>query len=310
MTLPELEDRPVTVSVAGRTDPGRQRSQNQDTLLVADLGAGPGSAPLIMAPGSEDLPGGSVRELTLGPRGFLLMVADGMGGAAAGGVASALAARTIHRSVVDAWTGDRDGTPVRFASRLAEGVEAANALVHERATDQSELSGMGTTATVAGVLDGFVYIAQVGDSRAYLIRGGAAHQLTRDQSVVQSLVDAGRLTEAEAATSDRRHMILQAVGNEPEVQVELTYQALRKDDVLLLCSDGLSGPVPVESMVRAVDEHPDPYELCERLVALANEAGGPDNVTAVVALFGGPGLAPPADGDRVGRQVFELPGSD
>lgn len=310
MSLPELDDRPVTVSMAGRTDPGRQRTQNQDTLLVADLGAGPGSEPLFMAPGSENLPGGSVGELTVGPRGLLLLVADGMGGAAAGGVASALAARTIHRAVVDAWTGDRDGTPIRFASRLSEGVEAANAVVYERSTQQSELSGMGTTATVAGVLDGFVYVAQVGDSRAYLLREGAIHQLTRDQSVVQSLVDAGRITEAEAATSERRHMILQAVGNEAEVQVDLTYQALRKDDVLLLCSDGLSGPVSAEAMVRAAAEHPDPADLCERLVLMANEAGGPDNVTAVAALFGGPGLAPPGEGDRVGRQIFDVPGSD
>lgn len=309
MSLPGMEDRPVSVSVAGRTDPGRRRSENQDTFLVADLGNGVDGEPLMMGPGSENLREGRVDGLSLGPRGLLLLVADGMGGAAAGGVASALGARTLHRTLTATWGSDRDLTPTRFATRLVESVEAANAIVHERAVDQPELSGMGSTATAVGVLDGYLYIAQVGDSRAYLFRNGAVHQLTQDQSVVQTLVDAGRLTPEEAETSGQRHMILQALGTQEDVEVDLTYQDLRRDDVVLVCSDGLSGVVRADAIAEVLGARPDPSDVCEHLVRLANEGGGPDNVTAVVARFGGAGLPVPGEADEIGRRIFELPGT-
>lgn len=306
MSLPELEDRPILVHVAARSDPGQTRSQNQDSFIVADLAEPVDGQPrLRMGQGTPAQAGPGRGELVLGLRGAVLLVADGMGGAAAGAVASALAARTIHGTLTERWHADRDITPARFATRLSEAVQVANAVLHERATDQPELDGMGTTATVAGVLGQHVYVAQVGDSRAYLFRRGEIAQITRDQSVVQSMVEAGQITEEEAATSDRRNVILQAVGVSRSVDVDLTYQPLRRDDVLLLCSDGLSGLLDRAHLAAVLQAHPDLAEGCRVLVDLANQRGGPDNITAVLARFTGPGLDPPGDGDVVGRRPFE-----
>jgi protein phosphatase len=310
MTLPGFDDRPILVEVAGHSDTGRTRTQNQDSFLVANL-ADPadGVPPLRLGQGTSAQAGPSQGNVTLGPRGLLLLVADGMGGAAAGAVASALGARTIHGTLSERWSADRDLTPARFASRLAEAVQAANAVLHERAQDQPELEGMGTTATVVGVLEEYLYVAQVGDSRAYLFRDGQLTQITRDQSMVQNLVDAGQLTPEEAEASDSRNVILQAVGVAPTVDVDLTYQPLRKNDLLLLCSDGLSGVVHRDTLESVLQTTPDLAEACRVLVELANEGGGPDNITTVLARFGGPRLDPPADGDIVGRRPFEAPGT-
>ncbi len=311
MTLPGLGDRPIYVHLAALSDVGRTRTQNQDSFLVADL-SGPEDEvedPLRLGQGTAMQAGPSRGDLTLPPRGLLLLVADGMGGAAAGAVASALAARTIHDTLMSRWHADRDLTPARFATRLSEAVEVANTTLHERAEDQPELDGMGTTATVVGVLEQYLYIAQVGDSRAYVFRRGELRQITRDQSVVQNLVDAGELTEEEAAASDRRNMILQAVGVAPEVEVDLTYHLLRKEDVVLICSDGLSGVVERSLLSSAMQSCPDPSQACRVLIDMANEHGGPDNITAVVARFDGPGLQVAAEDDEVGRKPFEAPGS-
>lgn len=311
MTLPGLGDRPIYVHLAALSDTGRKRTQNQDSFLVVDL-SGPDDEvenPLRLGQGTTPQAGPSRGDLTLPHRGLLLLVADGMGGAAAGAVASALAARTIHDTLSTRWHADRDLTPARFATRLSEAVEAANATLYERAEDQPELDGMGTTATVVGALEQYLYIAQVGDSRAYVFRNGELRQITRDQSVVQNLVDAGEITEEEAAASDRRNMILQAVGVAPEVEVDLTYHPLRKGDVVLLCSDGLSGVVDRAQLSSAMESSPDPSLACRILIDMANEQGGPDNITAVVARFDGPGLEAPAEDEEVGRKPFEAPGA-
>src|SRR6186997_1279296 len=113
---------------------------------------------------------------------------------------------------------------------------------------------MGTTATIAGVLADTLYLAQVGDSRAYLVRKGSAQQITKDQSLMQKLIEAGELTEEEAAQSERRNIILQALGPEATVKVDLTYQRIRRGDVLLLCSDGLSGQITKNDIVEAASE--------------------------------------------------------
>lgn len=165
---------------------------------------------------------------------------------------------------------------------------------------------MGTTATVAGVFGTDLYLAQVGDSRAYLIRRGSATQITKDQSLMQRLVEAGELTEEEAEQSERRNIILQALGPDPRVKVDLTWQALRQGDVLVLCSDGLSGQVKREEIGELANSTANLVELCSKLVDLANERGGPDNITAVAVRFGGAGL-PDADAvAEVGHQVYPL----
>jgi protein phosphatase len=185
-------------------------------------------------------------------------------------------------------------------------VEESNRVIYHEAQEDESLRGMGTTATVGAILDDFLYLAQVGDSRGYLIREGAAVQMTRDQSVVQSMMEAGTLTEEEAEASPVGNLILQALGTKPEVEVELTYQEVRRGDLLLLCSDGLSGPVKRDEMNACIQDAPDLEAACTRLVALANERGGPDNVTVVLARLDGAGLELPRPDDELGRVRWEI----
>ena len=285
---------PVRVSVFGKTDLGRTRDHNEDTFLVADLTTGEAS----LQP--------DVRDHVVGPKGSLLMVADGMGGAAAGEVASAMAADVILTHIKETWLQDSDQTPQRFAFRLKEAVERANQKIHQHSKDHPELRGMGTTVTAVGILGHELYLAQVGDSRAYLIRDGGAIQLTKDQSLMQRLVEAGELTEEEAEQSERKNIILQALGPEPRVKVDLTYQPLSRNDTIVLCSDGLSGQVKKDEIAELVIKNPDLVTLCTELIDTANSRGGPDNITAVVARFDGDGLTDAATGDNPGYQVYPL----
>ena len=286
----------IRVEVFGKTDLGRTRDHNEDRFLVADLTRKAAN----LQP--------DVRQHTIGPRGTLLVVADGMGGAAAGELASEMAADTIYGHLVKTWNAEEEITPQRFAYRLKEAVEVANANIHAHAKAHPEVRGMGTTTTAAGILNDHLYLTQVGDSRAYLIRGGQAHQITKDQSLMQRLVEAGELTEEEAAQSERRNIILQALGPDPKVKVDLTHQEVRRGDVLVLCSDGLSGQVKKEEIAKVVTESRDMSAACEKLIALANERGGPDNITVVIARFDGDGLRFSGSGtqDDVGHQVYPL----
>jgi protein phosphatase len=169
---------------------------------------------------------------------------------------------------------------------------------------------MGTTVTAAGVFGSDLYLAQIGDSRAYLIRRKEAIQLTKDQSLMQRLVDAGELTEAEAEQSERRNIILQALGPDPRVKVDLTYQSIRRGDTLILCSDGLSGLVKREEFAMLATQHPEPPALCAALIDLANERGGPDNITVITARFEGDGLPEPDGAGRVGYQSYQPSGGE
>jgi PPM family protein phosphatase len=286
--------RPVKVSVFGKTDLGRTREHNEDTFLVADLSTGNAS----LHP--------EVRLHEVGPRGSLFMVADGMGGAAAGELASAMAAEVIYAHLSTAWTQDEDASAARFAYRMKEAVELANQRIYLYAREHPDVRGMGTTVTAAGVFGDGLYLTQIGDSRGYLIRNGEAFQLTRDQSLTQRLVDAGELTEEEAAQSERRNIILQALGPDPRVKVDLSHEQLRRGDTLILCSDGLSGVVRRDELAQIVESSPDLPTLCSALIDLANERGGPDNVTVVAAKFEGEGLAEPDSADGAGYQVYNV----
>jgi protein phosphatase len=290
----------VRVSVFGKTDLGRTRDHNEDTFLVADLSGGNAS----LQP--------EVRNHVIGKWGSLFMVADGMGGAAAGELASAMAADHIYRHLVTNWVHDGSPTAERFAFRMKEAVELANDQLYSYAREHPEVRGMGTTVTAAGVFGRDLYLAQIGDSRAYLVRGATAIQLTKDQSLMQRLVDAGELTEDEAEQSERRNIILQALGPDPRVKVDLTYQAIRRGDILILCSDGLSGLVRREEFAQLAAKHPEPQALCGSLIDLANERGGPDNITVITARFDGEGLPEPEGAGGVGYQTYQPPtgGSD
>ncbi len=289
-----MNHRPVRVSVFGKTDLGRTREHNEDTFLVADLSTGNAS----LQP--------EVRRHEIGPRGSLFMVADGMGGAAAGELASAMAADLIYRHMATAWAADEASSPDQFAYRMREAVELANGQIYSYAREHPEVRGMGTTVTAAGVFGSDLYLTQIGDSRAYLVRGAEAVQLTKDQSLMQRLVDAGELTQDEAEQSERRNIILQALGPDPRVKVDLTHQPIRRGDTLILCSDGLSGLVRREEFAQMAQEHSDLPALCSALIDLANARGGPDNITVVAARFEGEGL-PEANGtEGIGHRRYQL----
>jgi protein phosphatase len=230
-----------------------------------------------------------------------------MGGAAAGEIASEMAADVIYQHMITNWTDDEDKGPQQFAFRLKEAVESANAKIHQYAQDHPDLRGMGTTTTAVGVLGDQLYLTQVGDSRAYLVRNGEGIQLTKDQSLMQRLVDAGELTEEEAEQSERRNIILQALGPDPKVRVDLTNQQIREGDAVVLCSDGLSGQITRDEMTQIVaQDGKDLMQVCGELIELANERGGPDNITVVVARFGGTQLKAASDGDEAGHQIYPL----
>jgi protein phosphatase len=235
------------------------------------------------------------------------MVADGMGGAAAGEIASQMATEIVLRELRANWlTADRDSAEV-FATCLKRAAQSANQAIHGYASSHQEFRGMGTTATIAGLLADTLYLCQIGDSRGYLVRDGVAKQITKDQSLMQKLIEAGELTEEEAAQSERRNIILQALGPEATIKVDLTYQRLRRGDVLVLCSDGLSGQVTRDQIGEVISSEPDLISACKKLIDLANQAGGPDNITVICARFEGGGLNDmEIEGDEVGHKVFAV----
>ena len=284
----------IIVHVFGRTDVGRTREHNEDAFVVADLTHGNAT----LQP--------EVRTHTLGDRGTLFMVADGMGGAAAGEIASAMAIEVVLNELM---TMASEGDPPdseRFAAAIKRAAAAANVQIHQFALEHPEYRGMGTTATAAGLLGDTLYLAQVGDSRAYLVRNGQGQQITKDQSLMQKLIEAGEITEEEAELSERRNIILQALGPEYSIKVDLTFQNVRIGDTLIICSDGLSGQVRLDEITRVASEEPDLMQVCKRLIDRANENGGPDNITVIAARFEGAGLERPSDADAVGHKVFPL----
>lgn len=289
--------RNVVVRVSAQTDVGRTRDHNEDTFLVADLTKGT----------TDFLDAGTA---TVGPKGSLFLVADGMGGAAAGEIASAMAADAVFQHLRSTWTASGTDSPDDFTRHLREAVEVANDRIHRYALEHPGSRGMGTTATVVGVFGGRLHLAQVGDSRAYLVRQGLAVQLTKDQSLIQRLIDAGELTEEQAAQSERRNIILQALGPDPRVRVDVTYQDIRRGDLLILCSDGLSGLVKRDEIADVATEQPDVQAIGRRLISLANERGGPDNITVVAVRFEGPGLAEPDGVADLGYHAYPLPDAE
>jgi protein phosphatase len=286
----------VIVHVFGRTDVGRTREHNEDSFAIADLTTDNAS----LQP--------EVLTHVAGERGSLFMVADGMGGAAAGEIASAMAVEVVLGELRTQWIQADSANPELFVRAIKKATKAANERINTYATAHPEYRGMGTTATIAGLLGDTLYLAQVGDSRAYVVRQGVASQITKDQSLMQKLIEAGELTEEEAEHSERRNIILQALGPDATVKVDLTHQSVRQGDTLVLCSDGLSGQVPKEAIAAIVAAQPDLQLACDQLVELANDAGGPDNITVILARFEGEGLQPVSGDDEVGHRP--LPQND
>jgi protein phosphatase len=275
------QNRPLSVRSAGLTDCGKVRPSNEDQFLIAALTK-------ALHVQQTSLPQARVRYAD--EQGYLFVVADGMGGHAAGEQASALAVDTVERFILDTfkWFSHlkgREGDTVLQAFRQALGRADANILAE--AAEQPELRGMGTTLTLAYSLNDELFIAHAGDSRCYLLRNGNLHRLTEDHTMVQEMVRQGLLRPDEAAQHRLRHVVMNVLGgHEPGVRVEVHKVQIEPGDRLLLCSDGLSEMLADKEIGALLQESVEPARSCERLVAAANERGGKDNVTVIVVNYG------------------------
>ncbi|HEY3801318.1 MAG TPA: protein phosphatase 2C domain-containing protein [Kofleriaceae bacterium] len=269
----------ISVAVAAASDVGQVREHNEDSFLVGDLDA------------RELAAMGEAPWRSTGERGPLLVVCDGMGGVEGGEVASQLAADVIWREM-QTTPATRD--PEVFARLLRRATRVANHDVHAVSKREPGLRGMGTTVSAAGIVGDRLVIATVGDSRAYVLRGGALVQVTRDQSLAFALLAAGR-DPFEAANAGSA--ILQALGVGDDVEPSLSVIELRRGDRVLLCSDGLHGLVGDPALAVLMSEPHTVAESVMLLVTAARAAGGSDNITAIVADVAGDRLAPPAGDD-------------
>ena len=238
------------MKLAGKTDVGRVRQENQD-----DYRAG-------------ELPGGAVWAL----------VCDGMGGAKGGREASQGACNVIENFFQEQYAQCGVGQEEPF---LKKALLYANRFVFQKAAHEEALAGMGTTAVCALVRSGNVYLCHAGDSRAYLIRDGKLTQLTHDHSYVQELVDCGTITVEEAEHHPQKNIITKALGVDYRLEPEFTAAKLKREDRLLLCTDGLTNMVPVEEMEELLAQGAF-YDLPDRLIEAANAHGGSDNITALL----------------------------
>jgi len=273
----------LSVRSFGLTDRGKVREGNEDQFLIACL-----SKTLRV---QTSLPQPDVVKGE--DQSHLFAVADGMGGHAGGEQASALALGQVERFVRDTfkWFAgasgevkgqEQDQVLADFRTALAQ----ANARVLAEAAERPELHGMGTTLTLAYSLNDVLFVAHVGDSRCYLFRNAFLYRLTHDHTMVEEMVKRGVLSPAEAVGHQWRHVITNVVGGTtPDVKVELHKVHLEPDDVVLLCSDGLTEMLPDTEIARTLQAESDPERACRALVDQANAAGGRDNVTVVVARF-------------------------
>jgi protein phosphatase len=278
----------VVITLFGKTDVGLMRSSNEDSFAIGDLD------------GDRTLDPDEAAAIEVGDRGPVLVVCDGMGGAAAGEVASGIAVEVVIAEMKQApVAADR----AVFARHLRRGVRTANRRVFDEGNRNWKLKGMGTTLSAAGIVGKELIVAQVGDSRAYVLRGSTLVQVTRDQSVVSALLHAGRITEREAESFSQANVILQALGVQEDVDVAISLVELRRGDRLLMCSDGLHGSVDDDELREILTDHDEPRSAASALIDRARDAGGPDNITAIVADYTGDGLDVPASEDDLPKFI-------
>jgi protein phosphatase len=275
-------DRPFTVRAFGLTDPGRVRPSNEDHFVLVEMAR-------TMFVHQTSVP--QAKSQYSSHRGHLFVVADGMGGHQAGEVASALGVVTVEGFLLNTLkrffhmeVPEEQHVMREFQGALLQ----ADARIFEEAARHPEMIGMGTTLTMAFAVDWRLLVAHAGDSRCYLLSGGELHQLSHDHTIVAEMVRQGTLTPEAASRHPHRHVVTNALGGtEPGVRAEMHKLDLEAGDVMLLCSDGLTEMVPDARIAVLLREaQGDPRRACERLVAEANERGGKDNITAVVACFG------------------------
>lgn len=288
----------MLVELHAKSDVGRVRRGNEDNFLVLEL-----SQPQTWT-GSDgtDAPDG-MNSFPLGAKGLVLVVSDGMGGALAGDVASRMAVDSVRDMILGNNSEHRCDADQPLVDCLKSATVYANLAIHHKSQEDSRCAGMGATFTGAAIHGDFLDLVQVGDSRGYLLRKDQIRLATKDQSLVQQLVDVGQISEAEAETHMFRNVILQALGAQGDITPVTGRIRLRKGDTLLLCSDGLSGKLRSEDIQNIVSSNPDLGKACDELIAEANNRGGEDNITVILARFSGDGLEEPAT-DRI---TIELP---
>jgi len=290
----------MIVELYAKTNVGRIRAGNEDNYLLLDLST---SKAWTGTDGEE--PPAEMCRIEVGPKGFVMVVSDGMGGALAGDVASRMAVQTVRDILTgeeageDAGAGGAGDADQPLADSLRNATDYANFAIHRKSQEDPRCNGMGATLTGAAVNgDGLAFV-QVGDSRGYVIRGQHIHLATKDQSLVQQLVDVGQISEQEAETHMFRNVILQALGAQPELAPVSGLVRLFRGDLVLLCSDGLSGKLRAEDMLHIVAESNGDLALaCQALVDEANTRGGEDNITVVLARLTGEELPSP-DSTRI-----------
>lgn len=288
----------MLVELYAKSDVGRVRRGNEDNFLVLDLST---EQTWTGADGTP-APAG-LTHFDLGDKGLVLVVSDGMGGALAGDVASRMAVDSVRETLMG--QGDTPCDPqLDLVECLKSATHYANTAIHLKSQEDSRCAGMGATFTGAAVRGDSLDLVQVGDSRGYVIRKDQIRLATKDQSLVQQLVDVGQISESEAETHMFRNVILQALGAQSEVTPVTGRIRLRQEDVVLLCSDGLSGKLRAEDIQHIVlNSKGDLLKACDALIDEANSRGGEDNITVVLARFSGDDLEAPAT-DRI---TIELP---
>jgi len=272
----------VEVDVHGCSHIGRVRSENQDQYLIAALHK-------VVDLLGTSIPEAYSRRFDSGARALLLLVADGVGGGAAGDEAASVTLDAIMDYVTNSmrcFYKLDEQIPHDLLAELAATVERSHAAVLSRAETTPERAGMATTLTLAHVLWPRAYVVHIGDSRCYHFRSGVIAQVTKDQTVVQELLDAGALSPEEAARSPYSSVLSQAIGGSDDVRPVISKVDLAVGDALLLCTDGLTAHLDDAQITDILRGHAKAEATCDRFVETALNAGGSDNVTVVVGRFG------------------------
>jgi len=275
-----VAESPASVRSFGITDRGRVRAVNEDQFLIAELTK---TIRIAQTSLTEPLAEQSAEQ------GHVFLVADGMGGHAAGEKASALAVAAVEQFTLNQlkWFFHPDGPDAqRVLSEFQAALQHADSRIFEAQAEDPQLKGMGTTLTMAYQLNWQLCVLHVGDSRAYVYRDGELHQLTEDHTVTAHLVRIGQLKPEEAERHQLRNVITNVVGGDRiGIQVEAQALELQPGDRILLCSDGLTEMLSNDEIVAVLDALDDPESACTTLVERANDAGGRDNITVLIAAF-------------------------
>jgi protein phosphatase len=289
----------MIVELYAKSDVGRVRRGNEDNFLVLDL-----STEQTWTGSDGAIPPEKLTRFNLGNKGLVLVVSDGMGGALAGDVASRMAVDSVREMLIGAAGEEACDPTIDLVECLKNATVYANLAIHLRSQEDSRCAGMGATFTGAAVRGDALDLVQVGDSRGYVIRKDQIRLATKDQSLVQQLVDVGQISESEAETHMFRNVILQALGAQSEIAPVTGKIRLRQGDLVLLCSDGLSGKLRADDIQNIVaGSNGDLAKACVGLIDEANNLGGEDNINVVLARFIGDDLEEPSN-DRI---TIELP---